>query len=67
LAGSNTPPFRSYLRAAKSGPSAVGLDNESSSDDEAAAPVSATSTVSQPRPIPRSVSIQSNKNIYTLL
>ncbi|KAL9341016.1 hypothetical protein Peur_067235 [Populus x canadensis] len=54
LAGSNTPPFRSYLRAAKSGPSAVGLDNESSSDDEAAAPVSATSTVSQPRPIPRS-------------
>lgn len=54
LAGSNTPPFRSYLRAAKSGPSAVGLDNESSSDDEVAAPVSATSTVSQPRPIPRS-------------
>ncbi|XP_061949199.1 uncharacterized protein LOC133672715 isoform X1 [Populus nigra] len=54
MAGSNTPPFRSYLRAAKSGPSAVGLDNESSSDDEVAAPVSSTSTVSQPRPIPRS-------------
>eukprot|EP00258_Populus_trichocarpa_P018045 XP_006380745.2 probable vacuolar amino acid transporter YPQ3 isoform X2 [Populus trichocarpa] len=54
LAGSNTPPFRSYLRAAKSGPSAVGLDNESSSDDEAAAPVSVSNTVSQPRPIPRS-------------
>ncbi|KAJ6916085.1 lysosomal amino acid transporter 1 isoform X1 [Populus alba x Populus x berolinensis] len=54
LAGSDTPPFRSYLRAAKSGPSAVGLDNESSSDDEAAAPVSVSNTVSQPRPIPRS-------------
>ncbi|KAL3583624.1 hypothetical protein D5086_014685 [Populus alba] len=54
LAGSDTPPFRSYLRAAKSGPSAVGLGNESSSDDEAAAPVSVSNTVSQPRPIPRS-------------
>lgn len=54
LAGSDTPPFRSYLRTAKSGPSAVGLDNESSSDDEAAAPVSVSNTVSQPRPIPRS-------------
>ncbi|KAG6766865.1 hypothetical protein POTOM_028041 [Populus tomentosa] len=54
LAGSDTPPFRSYLRVAKSGPSAVGLDNESSSDDEAAAPVSVSKTVSQPRPIPRS-------------
>ena len=67
MAGSDTPPFRSYLRAAKSGPSAVGLDNESSSDDEAAAPVSVTKTGSQPRSIPRSVSIQSNIYLCVLL
>ncbi|CAK7339505.1 unnamed protein product [Dovyalis caffra] len=54
MAASDTPPFRSYLKVAKSGPSAMGLDNESSSDDEAAAPATVTKTVSQPRPIPRS-------------
>ncbi|KAJ9170816.1 hypothetical protein P3X46_018890 [Hevea brasiliensis] len=52
MAGSGTPPFRSYLKAVRSGPSAMGLDNESSSDDEVD-PVSAESA-SQPRPIPRS-------------
>ncbi|KAF2283625.1 hypothetical protein GH714_012505 [Hevea brasiliensis] len=52
MASSGTPPFRGYLRNARSGPSAMVLDNESSSDDDAA-PVSAKS-VSQPRPIPRS-------------
>lgn len=62
LAGSGTPPFRSYLRTARSGPSAMGFDNESSSDDEAAAPVT-TKSVSQPRPIPRSVSLESTKNV----
>ncbi|KAJ8764469.1 hypothetical protein K2173_006209 [Erythroxylum novogranatense] len=53
MAGSGTPPFRTYLRAARSGPSAMGLENESSSDDEEA-PVLAQS-VSQPRAIPRPV------------
>ncbi|KAG8642572.1 hypothetical protein MANES_12G099200v8 [Manihot esculenta] len=52
MASSGTPPFRSYLRAARSGPSAMGLDHESSSDDEAASVPS--KFVSQPRPIPRS-------------
>ncbi|KAE7999868.1 hypothetical protein FH972_004257 [Carpinus fangiana] len=49
MAGSGTPPFRTYLRAAKSGPSALELNCDSSSDDEAAT----TQSVSQPRPIPR--------------
>ncbi|KAI9089196.1 hypothetical protein K1719_029475 [Acacia pycnantha] len=49
LAGSGTPPFRSYMRAARSGPSALELNSDSSSDDEA--PIN---TPSQPRPIPRS-------------
>ncbi|EEF29105.1 probable vacuolar amino acid transporter YPQ1 isoform X2 [Ricinus communis] len=53
MASSGTPPFRGYLRTAKSGPSAMGFDHESSSSDDEAAPVSAAS-VSQPRPIPRS-------------
>ncbi|XP_020537321.1 probable vacuolar amino acid transporter YPQ1 isoform X2 [Jatropha curcas] len=53
MAGSGTPPFRGYLRAARSGPSAMGLDNESSSDDEAS--TVSVKSVSQPRPIPRSV------------
>ncbi|XVF15693.1 hypothetical protein REPUB_Repub09cG0177300 [Reevesia pubescens] len=54
LAGSGTPPFRTYMRVAKSGPSAVGLDSDSSSEDEAA-PVSSTKrSGTQPRPIPRS-------------
>ncbi|XP_041002250.1 probable vacuolar amino acid transporter YPQ3 isoform X3 [Juglans microcarpa x Juglans regia] len=54
LAGSGTPPFRSYLRAAKSGPSAMeALHNDSSSEDEAA-PIPSNKSVSRPRPIPRS-------------
>ncbi|KAG8641305.1 hypothetical protein MANES_13G135400v8 [Manihot esculenta] len=52
MASSGTPPFRSYLKAPRSGPSATGLDNESSSDDEAT-PVSAN-PFSPPRPISRS-------------
>ncbi|KAH7566465.1 hypothetical protein JRO89_XS08G0168400 [Xanthoceras sorbifolium] len=52
LASSGTPPFRTYLRAAQSGPSAMGLDNDSSSDDDESAPP--VSSASQPRPIPRS-------------
>ncbi|XP_065873429.1 vacuolar lysine transporter YPQ1 [Euphorbia lathyris] len=53
MAGSGTPPFRSYLRAARSGPSVMGLgDDSSSSDDEAA--TASPKTTSQPRPIPRS-------------
>ncbi|XVF59560.1 hypothetical protein PTKIN_Ptkin07bG0286000 [Pterospermum kingtungense] len=53
MAGSGTPPFRAYMRVAKSGPSAMGLDSDSSSDDEAAAPVSSNKSGTQPRPIPR--------------
>ncbi|KAG7990134.1 hypothetical protein I3843_02G009700 [Carya illinoinensis] len=54
LARSGTPPFRSYLRAAKSGPSAMeALHNDSSSEDEAA-PIPSNKSVSRPRPISRS-------------
>ncbi|XP_027361738.1 probable vacuolar amino acid transporter YPQ2 [Abrus precatorius] len=50
LAGNDTPPLGSYLRGARSVPSAMERNNDSSSDDEAP-PLSST----QPRPIPRSV------------
>ncbi|KAK2417750.1 putative vacuolar amino acid transporter YPQ1 [Trifolium repens] len=51
LAGNVTPPSRTYMRVAKSGPSAMGLNEDSSSsDDEAAHSVPTT----QPRQIPRS-------------
>ncbi|XP_047977380.1 uncharacterized protein LOC125219449 [Salvia hispanica] len=55
MAGSSTPPIglRSYLWPIKSGPSAVGLDNDSSSDDEAHT-VPPRNAVSKPKPIPRS-------------
>ncbi|XP_028763998.1 probable vacuolar amino acid transporter YPQ1 [Neltuma alba] len=53
LAGSGTPPFRTYMRVAKSGPSALELNSDSSSDDEAP-PSSSINSPSQPRPIPRS-------------
>ncbi|CAI0554420.1 unnamed protein product, partial [Linum tenue] len=56
LAGSATPPFKAFLRPARSGPSAVRLiDNDSSSDDEAGATGASTISSSQPRAIPRSV------------
>ncbi|XP_057966718.1 probable vacuolar amino acid transporter YPQ1 [Malania oleifera] len=55
LAGSNgTPSSGSYLRTARSGPSALGFERDSSSDDEAT-PASSDRTdqrFSQPRPIP---------------
>lgn len=54
LAGSGTPPFRTYLRDVKSGPSAMELNGDSS-DDEASPNLSENST--QPRPIPHSVSV----------
>ncbi|XP_030464001.1 probable vacuolar amino acid transporter YPQ1 isoform X2 [Syzygium oleosum] len=54
LAGSGTPPFRTYIRVARSGPSAMQLDSGSSSDDEAA-PVTSPKSFSKPMPIPRSV------------
>ncbi|KAM7250661.1 hypothetical protein ACFE04_022544 [Oxalis oulophora] len=57
MAGSGTPPFRSYFRGAKSGPSAMGLEHDSSSDDENETYINVQVTsvsVSQPRPIPRS-------------
>ncbi|KAL9327727.1 hypothetical protein ACSQ67_002730 [Phaseolus vulgaris] len=50
----NTPPFGTYLRAAKSVPSAMEMNNDSSSDDEPPQ-LSSTKPVTQPRPIPRSV------------
>ncbi|XP_060195749.1 probable vacuolar amino acid transporter YPQ1 [Lycium barbarum] len=53
LAGSSTPPFRSNLRPIASGPSAVGLIHDYSSDDDTVdAPLNIS--VSQPKPIPRS-------------
>ena len=57
MAGSGTPPFRTYMRVAKSGPSAMELDNGSSSEDEAA-PVSSKKSGTRPRPIPRAVSLE---------
>ncbi|KAF3439031.1 hypothetical protein FNV43_RR17306 [Rhamnella rubrinervis] len=58
LAGSGTPPFRSYMRVAKSGPSAMPIESDSSSEDESA-PVlqlhQSKKSISKPRPIPRSV------------
>lgn len=59
LAGSGTPPFRSYMRAAKSGPSALPIESDSSSEDESA-PVllhQSKKSISQPRSIPRSVGL----------
>ncbi|KAL0283252.1 UNVERIFIED_CONTAM: hypothetical protein Sradi_7235700, partial [Sesamum radiatum] len=53
MAGSTTPPIRSYLWPVKSGPSAVGIDNNSSSDDEDN-PTPSRQSVSRPKPIPRS-------------
>ncbi|KAJ8431579.1 hypothetical protein Cgig2_025621 [Carnegiea gigantea] len=59
LAGSDTPPFRSYLRAGpRSGPSALGHDDHSSSDDEETTPIpipgnGRKTASSQPRQIPR--------------
>uniref|UniRef100_A0A5B6YIQ5 Putative vacuolar amino acid transporter YPQ1 isoform X1 n=1 Tax=Davidia involucrata TaxID=16924 RepID=A0A5B6YIQ5_DAVIN len=53
LASSSTPPIGSYLRSARSGPSAMGLDNDSSSEDESIH-FPSNKSVGQPRPIPRS-------------
>jgi hypothetical protein len=50
LAGNVTPPSRTYMRVAKSGPSAMGLNEDSSSSDDEAHSVPAI----QPRQIPRS-------------
>jgi len=44
------------LRAAKSVPSAMEMNNDSSSDDEPPQ-LSSTKPVTQPRPIPRSVPV----------
>ncbi|KAK1363083.1 putative vacuolar amino acid transporter YPQ1 [Heracleum sosnowskyi] len=55
LAGSATPPSRSYLWTAKSGPSALTLDAYSSSDDEADAAATANKkSKTRPKSIPRS-------------
>ncbi|KAL8044343.1 hypothetical protein ABFX02_08G040600 [Erythranthe guttata] len=54
MAGSTTPPMRSYLWPVKSGPSAIGLDNNSSSDDESN-PIPPRNSISRPKPIPKSV------------
>ncbi|KAM5576268.1 putative vacuolar amino acid transporter YPQ2 [Rosa sericea] len=56
MAGSGTPPFRTYMRVARSGPSTLVVDSDSSSEDESAPVTSKKSDrTSQPRPIPRSV------------
>ncbi|XP_039012473.1 probable vacuolar amino acid transporter YPQ1 isoform X2 [Hibiscus syriacus] len=51
LAGSGTPPFRTYMSVAKSGPSAMALGSDSSSEDESAL-VSSKKSGTRPRPIP---------------
>lgn len=65
LAGSGTPPFRTYMRAAKSGPSTMALYSDSSSEDESA-PVTSKTSVTQPRPIPRSVSLNNYQTLITI-
>ncbi|CAI9763327.1 unnamed protein product [Fraxinus pennsylvanica] len=52
LAGSTTPPIRSYLWPVRSGPSAMGLEDDSLSDDETGE--ISKKHVSQPKPIARS-------------
>ncbi|PIA55609.1 hypothetical protein AQUCO_00700132v1 [Aquilegia coerulea] len=54
LARSDTPPYGSYLRQAKSGPSALGDINSSSEDESDYSPTSKKSS-SKPITIPRSV------------
>lgn len=61
MAGSGTPPFRTYMRVARSGPSTLAVDSDSSSEDESAPVTSKNSvTTSQARPIPRSVSLNNH-------
>lgn len=57
MAGSGTPPWGTYMRAAKSGPSALELIDDSSSEDEASPPSSNNNSATQARPIPRSVAV----------
>ncbi|EPS64909.1 hypothetical protein M569_09870, partial [Genlisea aurea] len=63
MAGSFTPPFRSYLWPVRSGPSTVGLRNDSSSDDDddggddRAVEIPSRATASRPKPIPRSAAM----------
>ncbi|GMH14741.1 hypothetical protein Nepgr_016582 [Nepenthes gracilis] len=54
LASSDTPSFQSFLRVARSGPSAVGLDDQSSSDDESLTLVFINKPASRPIYISRS-------------
>ncbi|GAB2282523.1 hypothetical protein Dimus_017064 [Dionaea muscipula] len=55
LAGSDTPPFRSYLSGARSGPSAMGLDDQSSSEDEGESVYSNNKPAGRHKRIPRAV------------
>uniref|UniRef100_A0A2N9EFN5 Uncharacterized protein n=1 Tax=Fagus sylvatica TaxID=28930 RepID=A0A2N9EFN5_FAGSY len=66
MAGSGTPPFRTYLRAVKSGPSTMELNCDSSSEDESA-PTQSNSSASQPRPIPRSVQIEISLDLVEIM
>ncbi|KAI8549734.1 hypothetical protein RHMOL_Rhmol06G0048300 [Rhododendron molle] len=52
MAGSDTPPFKSFIKA-KSGPSALEFNSDSSSEDETT--LAPSKKYSQPRRIPRSV------------
>lgn len=54
MAGNLTPPSRAYMRVAKSGPSAMGLNDDSSSDDDETPQLPSSNSSTQPRPIPRS-------------
>ncbi|XP_020239300.1 lysosomal amino acid transporter 1 homolog [Cajanus cajan] len=54
LAGSGTPPWGTYLRAAKSGPSAMALIDDSSSEDESS-PIPSNYSPTQAMPIPRPI------------
>jgi len=60
LAGSGTPPWGTYMRAAKSGPSAMESIDASSSEDDEAYPPSSKNPPIKPRPIPRPAPVSSS-------
>ncbi|ESW28005.1 hypothetical protein PHAVU_003G251100 [Phaseolus vulgaris] len=53
LAGSGTPPWGTYMRAAKSGPSAMESIHDSSSEDDETYPAFSKNPPTKARPIPR--------------
>jgi len=60
LAGSGTPPWGTYMRAAKSGPSAMESIHDSSSEDDETYPAFSKNPPTKARPIPRPAVVSSS-------